>query len=43
MRTGMHDDFGLIAAAVFVLAVGLYLYCEFSEVVIAWVRTHTGG
>lgn len=35
MRYG--DDFGLIAAGVFVVGVAVFLYCEFGDVVIGWV------
>ena len=36
-RTGMHDDFGLIAAAVFVGTVAVFLCCQYSSVIFTWI------
>ena len=38
-HTGMNDDFGLIAATVFVGAVAVFLYCQYSSVILTWIST----
>ena len=38
-RSGMHDDFGLIAATVFIGAVAVFLYCQYSSVILTWIST----
>ena len=38
-RTGMNEDFGLIAAVIFVGTVAVFLCCQYSDAILTWIST----